>query len=128
MKRWVVCKKWDNPDGGGIEPVVSKYTQNFRMWERGEFPWVICQIGIKDPTPVQADPDCHVLPDLSFDTLLSSLTQAQRNALRNRLIALGVNVETQNIPADWSVRDLLRWLGRKLQPTMEPERGDVSDF
>ncbi len=88
---------------------------------------MLCQIGIQDLTPVQNDPDCHILPDVSFDLVLSNIPSATRTAMKNKLEALGVT-NYADVKLTWTIRKFLIWLGRKLQPTMDPERGDVSDF
>lgn len=125
MKRWVVCKKV--LIDGAYAPAVDRHTGNYRCWSKDGASWMFCQIGIQDLTPVRDDPDCHVVPDVSFDLKLSALPAETRTAMRSKLQALGVTDYSQ-VLTTWTIRQFLRWLGRQLQPTMDPERGDVTDF
>ena len=129
MKRWIACKKILVNEGGSesYAPAVSVHTDNFRCWSKDGINWMICQIGIQDLTPVQADTDCHIIPDVSFDLVLSNIPSATRTAMKNKLEALGVTNYAE-VKLTWTIRQFLTWLGQKLQPTMNPERGDVADF
>lgn len=125
MKRWVACKKI--LIDGAYEPAASRYTDNFRCWSKEGSNWMFCQVGVSDLTELNADADCHVLPDVSMDLVLSSIPSATRTAMRNKLEAIGVTNYAQ-VKTTWTIRQFLTWLGQQLQPTMNPERGDVADF
>lgn len=127
MKRWVVCKT--ELIAGMLEPAVGRFTNNFRCWsarspQAGD--WQLCQIGVADLTAINADSQCIVLPDLTLDATWGSLPANVRNIAINRLGDYGV--DTSQIKASSTIRQVLMLIGRQHQPTMDPERGDVADF
>ena len=125
MKRWVLCKTIFDPASNANEPAVSRYTDNFRCWNKSGFAWQVCQIGVQDLTQIDADPDIYVLPDVSLDITVGQLSPTVRQTLNAKAQAAGF--DTSGIKLSSSLREVLMLLGRQLQPTMHPERGDVAD-
>lgn len=111
----------------GFVPAVNKFGGiNYRIIHLGTRDWVLMQIAAQDMTPINDDPDCIVLPDLTLDTTWGQLPANVRNDVTSRLT--GAGFDTADIKTSTTVRQLLNYLGRQIDLNFDCERGDVRDL
>jgi hypothetical protein len=82
---------------------------------------------VTDLDPILADPTIRAVPARLLDDPLSSLTTAQRNALRDAAIDLGV--DTSVYSGDTLLRRVIRDMGRSILSSFneDPAAFDVAD-
>jgi hypothetical protein len=88
--------------------------------------WAFVKLAATNHVAMAADVRVDALPDLTFDVQLSTLTNQQLIAIRNRLQARGIDVS--QITSTRTFRFLIRLLGRLHNATFEEDNFDVSDF
>jgi hypothetical protein len=126
MKRWAIAKMGDWEQDGSSSPKLSMYPCNRSNWTKDGFGWAFCRFSAADITAIQADPDIYVLPDGVMDMSVGSIPVSVRNGMKTRLEAAGF-VFT-DVKTSWTVRQLLTYIVRQLQPTANVESVDVADL
>ena len=110
----------------GFDSKVSRYPGvSFRQWTKYGFGWCFGQLATNDITPLQADPDIYILPDGVMDMSVGSIPVATRTTMRTRLEASGLSFT--DVKTTWTVRQLLTYIARQIQPDINVEAGDVRD-
>ncbi len=72
-------------------------------------------VAAADLSPVVSLTGVDAMPDFSLDTLLSTLTNQQRNQLLNRLQARGLPIVNGDLTGSSTFRTLLRKIGQHYQ-------------
>lgn len=128
MKRWFIARMVEEePGSDSWAPAVHKYGCNYRVWTKPGFAWSFGQLGAKDLTAMQADPDIYILPDASLDIAWSAVPTGTRTAVRNKLEAAGFSYS--GITTGLTIRQILVKLQQQLQPALSSvEKGDVTDI
>ena len=124
-KRWAICKMGEYDEPGFIVPKFNVYGANSRIWSKDGLNWCFGQVAHDNIAELQADPDIYVLPDGSLDMSVGSIPSAVRTTMRNRLEAAGFAFS--EVKTTWTVRQVLNYLARQLQPGMDVDSGDVQD-
>lgn len=125
MKRWAICRLGDYESDGSLVPKLNLYTETSRIWSKEGFGWCFAQLAAADLTAMQADQDIYILPDGAMDMSVGSIPAGIRTTMRTRLEAAGFIFT--DVKTSWTVRQLLTYLVRQLQPTINVEAGDVPD-
>lgn len=87
-------------------------------------PWALCVASGRDLTGLAGLPQTYELPDITKDATASTLTGAKRNEVNAALSARGIAVRV--VPSTpW--REVLRGVGRALNPAFHEDRLDVPD-
>jgi hypothetical protein len=98
---------------------------SFRSWTKPGFGWCFAQIAAADLSALQADPDIYILPDGTMDVSVGSIPAGVRTTMRTRLEAAGFTFG--DVKTTWTIRQLLLYVARQLQPDINVEVGDVRD-
>lgn len=126
MKRWAICRMGDyEGDGSNSQKFVVYPGVSFRSWTKPGFGWCFAQIATNNLAPLQADPDIYILPDGTMDMAVGSVPAGVRTTMKNKLEAAGFDYAA--VKATWTVRELLLYLARQIQPQINVEVGDVRD-
>ena len=80
---------------------------------RPTFAWTLVLVNTIDHSPLLADAALTPLPDISLDTLLTTLSVPIRNVLSAKLASLGVD---GTITASTTLREIIRRIGQHLEP------------
>lgn len=125
MKRWGVCKMLE-VSPGEWEPAIAAHQCWWRIIHLGSPTWVICQFGTQSLTTIAADNNIKIFPELTMDSLWSSLNAATRNKAINELQAAGF--ATSGIKASSTMREVLNYVCQQIDPSANVEAGYVRDF
>lgn len=132
MKRWYLSRII----GAGTEadpwrPALMDLLPNVSVVAMPEAPgristtWTLCLGGGADHSAAVADARVVALPQFSLDASLGTLTNAERNRVRNALSAWGITI-TVNWQTD-SFRALLRQVAEQLRSGWDETAFDVAD-
>jgi len=126
MKRWAIARMAEY-EPGSLDAKFSQYPGvNYRLWDKPGFGWCFAQIATNNLTQFDGDPDIYILPDGAMDMSVGSIPAGVRTALRTRLEAAGFTFWA--VRTSWTVRQLLLYIARQLQPEIDVEAGDVVDI
>jgi hypothetical protein len=87
--------------------------------------WALVLVSAIDHLPLLEDPEIDPLPDFPKDAKVSAMHQATKQAMRAALVRRGVGGGSAD-NAD-GYRDVLRAIGRRLNPDFHEDRFDVSE-
>jgi hypothetical protein len=119
---------------GEIGPVFSpkvpagvNFAAEIKTGEDGRpvVPWALVLVSASNHLPLLSDPEIHALPDFPKDAKVGAMHQATKLAMRAGLIARGLNASIAD-NAD-GFRDVLRGIGRHLNPTFHEDNFDVAE-
>lgn len=88
-------------------------------------PWALVIVAAKNHAPLVADRDLDALPDFPLDGKVSAIQTATKNAMKNKLAARGI--ATAFIDGTDGYREVIRGVGRMLEPTFDENNFDVAD-
>lgn len=80
--------------------------------------WAICLVDALDHTALLADTNLFSFPNAVPSTLISSLSNQERNRIRNGLIKFGIS--TTLLDTSVTLQDLVNKLGTLLDPNFDP--------
>lgn len=86
--------------------------------------WALVLVNAIDHTPLIDDPDIRAIPQAALDNTLATLSTQQRQFLRSIIDGLGL--DTSQITAQTTLRQVLRYLGRTLDANFSESRFDVA--
>ena len=86
-------------------------------------PWCVAVVEAADHATLLADTTLDAIPNISLDTLVSSLSKTIRDKLKTRLDALGV--DTRGLSIDDPIRLWVRAIGRHIEPAFHESRFGV---
>lgn len=90
-----------------------------------KFPWAFVIVKAIDHTALLADNQIKALPDISLDLTVGDLPAGVRNALNTALTNFGI--DTSPVKLSTTIRQVLRYLGRKHVLDFDENRFDVAD-
>lgn len=90
-----------------------------------KLPWAFVIVRAVDHTTILADSQIKALPDISLDLTVGDLSAAVRNAMNNALTNFGI--DTSPVKMSTTIRQVLRYLGRKHVADFDENRFDVAD-
>jgi len=131
-KRFYICKiVGDGSETNSYRPKVADYPvkwagmipSNPDGTPKYGFAFVIA--ATLDHTQLLADPQIKGIPELSLDAQLSSLTKATRDRLLAYFDAEGI--DRTGLTLQSTMRQVLRRIGRHLEPDFSENRFDVSE-
>lgn len=82
--------------------------------------WAICIVDAADHTALLADSSLFSFPNATPDTQISTLSNQERNRMRNGLSQFGLDPNLVN--QSNTMRDLVNSLGKLLEPTFDPDK------
>jgi hypothetical protein len=85
--------------------------------------WGLAIVDSDDHTSVLADPDIDALPGIGKEDDIRPIPRTLRQELSARLSAYGIQFDTER--AGVRMRDLVRAVGRTLDPNFDEDRMDV---
>lgn len=86
--------------------------------------WSLVIVNTVNHGPLLADPDLDVLPDFPMDAKMAAMHANTRSGMEQKLQARGIN--TTFLATVDGYRDVIRGLGRKLNPDFSENNFDVS--
>jgi hypothetical protein len=130
MKRYYVCDIiGDGSQENAYRPSVALESVNWAAVMPANDPvtgapvkpWSLVVVGAKNHAPLGAKPGIDPLPALELDAVLPELSRA---SLRGRLQARGIR---QDIADRNAMREVVRGLGREIEPAFDESTFDVLD-
>ena len=139
MKRYYVCKIIGDglsPDSAfrpAISDIIDPKTGTLAFVHSAvmppivngapEVPWCLVIAGGQDHKLAESHQDITKIPDFSLDIRLSAMQTATKMSMFNALTDRGIDVS--DISNAEAMRDLIRSLGRKIDPDFSENRFDV---
>lgn len=132
MRRYYICPViGDGSEFNAFRPKVADYNVSWvgvvAQNPDGTLkrPWSVVLVNTVNHDPLIADPEIRAVPQVALDNTLGSLTQAQRNFLRNLYDELGLDRTWVNNQT--TLREVLRYAGRELEVSFSENNFDVAD-
>ena len=88
--------------------------------------WALVMVAAKDHAAVRTHPGVDSLPDFPLDGKVSAINQATKGLMKAALVRRGLDADAL-VDAKDGFRDVIRGIGRALEPVFDENRFDVSD-
>lgn len=132
MKRYVISPivgdgSMDNPYRAKVQDMVTNCTAEIPTGDDGRptSDWCLALVAAPNLGAIIADPEIDLLPDFSKDAKISSMHGPTKTAMLNALQRRGFP-KAQFDGVD-GFREVLRTVGRRLNPNFHEDSFDVSD-
>ena len=133
MKRYYVCDviEEQTEEGRRYYPAVEDHGVNYVADIKVnpttgllESPWCLVMVSGNNHERIIADPRCVPMPDFPLDGKVNAMHNATKSQMETRLAARGILL---NLAAADGYRDVIRGLGRLLNPRFDENNFDISE-
>lgn len=131
MKRYYLSELIADPhEPGAIMPAIAESGVSFSALiptgpdGKPVSPWALCVVESKNHSALQHDRRLTALPDFPLDGKMSAINNVTKTGFINSLRARGV--DTAFIGNTDGFREVVRGLGRMLDPTFDENNFDVN--